>query len=220
MSSLEGGRGWPRLKPPFPAGKGLWGKPTIVNNVETIANLPWIIEHGGKAFADLGIGRSGGLRLVSVCGHVKRPGVYELPLTVTGNELIEEICGGMRGGRKVKGVIPGGVSMPVLAADEDAVPQDVAIRVKRGTIRAQDRCTGVERVPQRLVIAAGEGLGEQVLPDGSGPAVQGDREGSGHVSSDASARQWRAMSSWVAIQTSPRAVICSSSADRMKMRLR
>jgi NADH-quinone oxidoreductase subunit F len=135
LSSLEGGRGWPRLKPPFPAVRGLWGQPTIVNNVETLANLPWIIEHGGKAFADLGIGRSGGLRLVSVCGHVNKPGVYELPLSVTGNELIEEICGGMRGGRKVKGVIPGGVSMPVLAADEldvpfefDALQQDERIR--------------------------------------------------------------------------------------------
>jgi NADH-quinone oxidoreductase subunit F len=135
LSSLEGGRGWPRLKPPFPAIKGLWGQPTIVNNVETIANVPWILEHGGKAFADLGMGRSGGLRLVSVCGHVNKPGVYELPLTVTGNQLIDEICGGIRHGRKVKGVIPGGVSMPVLAADEldvpfefDALQQDERIR--------------------------------------------------------------------------------------------
>jgi NADH-quinone oxidoreductase subunit F len=122
LSSLEGDRGWPRLKPPFPAVKGAWGQPTVVNNVETLANLPWIIEHGGKAFADLGIGRSGGLRLLSVCGHVKKPGVYELPLSVTGNELIQDVCGGMRGGKKVKGVIPGGVSMPVLAADELDVP--------------------------------------------------------------------------------------------------
>jgi NADH-quinone oxidoreductase subunit F len=122
LSSLEGGRGWPRLKPPFPAVKGLWGKPTIVNNVETIANLPWIVEHGGKAFADLGVGRSGGLRIVSVCGHVNKPGVYELPLTVTGRQLIEDVCGGMRGGKKVKGVIPGGVSMPLLSADELDVP--------------------------------------------------------------------------------------------------
>jgi NADH-quinone oxidoreductase subunit F len=122
LSSLEGGRGWPRLKPPFPAVKGLWGKPTIVNNVETIANLPWIVEHGGKAFADLGTGRSGGLRLVSVCGHVNKPGVFELPLTVTGRQLVDEVCGGLKPGRKVKGIIPGGVSMPVLAPDELDVP--------------------------------------------------------------------------------------------------
>jgi len=122
LSSLEGGRGWPRLKPPFPAVKGLWGKPTIVNNVETIANLPWILEHGGQAFADLGVGRSGGLRIVSVGGHINKPGVFELPLTVTGNELIDDVCGGIRKGRKVKGVIPGGVSMPVMTADELDVP--------------------------------------------------------------------------------------------------
>ena len=122
LSSLEGDRGWPRLKPPFPAVKGLFGQPTIVNNVETLANLPWIIQNGGKAFADLGVGRSGGLRLLSVCGHVNRPGVYELPIDVTGNELIHEVCGGIRGGRRIKGVIPGGVSMPVLAEDELDVP--------------------------------------------------------------------------------------------------
>ncbi len=122
LSSLEGGRGWPRLKPPFPAVKGLWGKPTIVNNVETIANLPWIVEHGGKAFAELGTGRSGGLRIVSVCGHVKKPGVYELPLTVTGRQLVEDVCGGVPKGRKIKGVIPGGVSMPVLTDAELDVP--------------------------------------------------------------------------------------------------
>lgn len=135
LSSLEGDRGWPRLKPPFPAVKGLWGKPTIVNNVETIANLPWIIAHGGQAFADLGVGRSGGLRLLSVCGHVVRPGVYELPMSLTGRQIIQDVCGGMRGGRAVKAVIPGGVSMPALSADEldvpfefDALQQDPAIR--------------------------------------------------------------------------------------------
>ncbi len=135
LSSLEGGRGWPRLKPPFPAVKGLWGKPTIVNNVETIANLPWILEQGGQAFADLGVGRSGGLRIVSVCGHVNKPGVYELPLTVTGRELIDDVCGGMRNGRGFKGVIPGGVSMPLLDESEldvpfefDALQQDERIK--------------------------------------------------------------------------------------------
>lgn len=135
LSSLEGGRGWPRLKPPFPAVKGLWGKPTIVNNVETIANLPWIIRHGGQAFADVGLGRSGGTRLLSVCGHVERPGVYEVPMAMTGREVIEDRCGGIRGGRAVKGVIPGGVSMPVLTPDEldvpfefDALQQDPSIR--------------------------------------------------------------------------------------------
>ncbi len=135
LSSLEGGRGWPRLKPPFPAVKGLFGQPTIVNNVETIANCVWILNNGGKAFAELGVGRSGGQRLVSVCGHVARPGVYEIPMTATGRQIIEDFCGGMRGGKKVKGVIPGGVSMPVLLPDEldvpfefDALQQDESIR--------------------------------------------------------------------------------------------
>ncbi|RMH00096.1 MAG: NADH-quinone oxidoreductase subunit NuoF [Deltaproteobacteria bacterium] len=122
LSSLEGGRGWPRLKPPFPAVKGLFGKPTVVNNVETIANCGFIVEHGGKAFAEFGTERSGGTRLLSVCGHVEKPGVYEVTMQTTGREVIEEVCGGMRGGRKVKGVIPGGVSMPVLLPDELDVP--------------------------------------------------------------------------------------------------
>ena len=143
LSSLEGGRGWPRLKPPFPAVKGLWGQPTIVNNVETIANLPWILEHGGQAFADIGVGRSGGLRLVSVCGHVEKPGVYELPLTVTGNDLID-ICGGIRGGKAVKGVIPGGVSMPVLTADELDVPFEFDALQNDERIREVETAPGVK----------------------------------------------------------------------------
>jgi len=135
LSSLEGGRGWPRLKPPFPAVKGLWGQPTVVNNVETIANLPWIIAHGGKAFAELGTGRSGGLRLLSVCGHVNKPGVYEVPLRLTGREIIEDVCDGVRDDKAVKAVIPGGVSMPALTPEEldvpfefDALQQDPSIR--------------------------------------------------------------------------------------------
>ena len=144
LSSLEGGRGWPRLKPPFPAVKGAWGKPTIVNNVETIANVPWILENGGQAFADLGIGRSGGLRCLSVCGHVNKPGVYELPITVTANELIDEVCGGMRNGKKVKGVIPGGVSMPLLVEGELDVPFEFDALQKDERIRDLEVRPGVK----------------------------------------------------------------------------
>src|SRR5678815_1576850 len=100
LNSLEGKRGWPRLKPPFPAVKGLFGEPTIVNNVETLMNVPFIVEKGGKWFADLGVGRSGGTRIVCVSGHVNRPGVYELPMTITFRQLIDEICGGVWKGRK------------------------------------------------------------------------------------------------------------------------
>ena len=122
LNSLEGLRGWPRLKPPFPAVKGLFGNPTIVNNVETLMNLPYIIEKGGKAFADLGMGRSGGTRILCVSGHVQKPGVYELPMGITTRQLIDEVCGGVWKGRKVKAVIPGGTSMPPLDASELDVP--------------------------------------------------------------------------------------------------
>jgi NADH-quinone oxidoreductase subunit F len=118
MESLEGKKGYPRLKPPFPAVVGLWGKPTIINNVETIANVPWIVENGGAAFAALGTGKSGGTRLYGVSGHVKRPGVYEKPVHYNLKKLIMEDCGGTVSGRPIKAVIPGGSSSPVLAGHE------------------------------------------------------------------------------------------------------
>ncbi|MFO0585150.1 MAG: NADH-quinone oxidoreductase subunit NuoF [Anaeromyxobacter sp.] len=118
LESLEGKKGYPRLKPPFPAVVGLWGKPTIINNVETLANVPWIVQNGGEAFAALGIGKSGGTRLFCVSGHVKRPGVYEKPVHYNLKKLIMEDCGGPPDGRAVKAVIPGGSSAPVLAASE------------------------------------------------------------------------------------------------------
>ncbi len=122
LNSLEGERGQPRLKPPFPAVKGLFGNPTIVNNVETLMNVPFIVQNGGKWFSDLGVGRSGGTRVVCVSGHVQRPGVYELPMGITFREIIDEVCGGALPGRTVKAVIPGGSSMPPLDADELDVP--------------------------------------------------------------------------------------------------
>jgi NADH-quinone oxidoreductase subunit F len=122
LNSLEGLRGQPRLKPPFPAVKGLFDNPTIVNNVETLMNVPYIVDKGGKAFADLGVGRSGGTRIVCVSGHVEKPGVYELPMGITFREIIDGVCGGVWKGRKVKAVIPGGTSMPPLDADELDVP--------------------------------------------------------------------------------------------------
>jgi NADH-quinone oxidoreductase subunit F len=118
LNSLEGKRGWPRLKPPFPAVKGLFGQPTIVNNVETLGNIPHIVAKGGQWFAELGTGKSGGTRIVCVSGHVKKPGVYELPLTVTMREIVFDVCGGTSSGKKVKGMIPGGSSMPPLDESE------------------------------------------------------------------------------------------------------
>jgi NADH-quinone oxidoreductase subunit F len=125
LESLEGKKGYPRLKPPFPAVVGLWGKPTIINNVETIANIPWIVENGGPAFAALGSGKTGGTRLFGVSGHVNRPGVYEKPAAYNLKKLIMEDCGGIVGGRQVKAVIPGGSSSPVLRGDEIDISLEV-----------------------------------------------------------------------------------------------
>src|SRR5499427_1760884 len=122
LNSLEGKRGWPRLKPPFPAVKGLFQAPTVVNNVETIMNLPDIITRGGEWFAGVGMGKSGGTRIVCVSGHVVKPGVYELPMGISSRALIYDVCGGIPDGRTLKGLIPGGSSMPPLDASEIDVP--------------------------------------------------------------------------------------------------
>ncbi len=124
LNSLEGQRGWPRLKPPFPAVKGVFGLPTIVNNVETLANIPTIIEKGGEWFAGLGTAKSGGTRILCVSGHVNRPGVYELPMGIPLRQVIDEVCGGVPNGKKIKAVIPGGSSMPPLDADELDIPME------------------------------------------------------------------------------------------------
>ncbi len=118
LSSLEGGRGWPKVKPPFPATHGLFGCPTVVNNVETLATLPWIIEHGAAAYAAMGTEKSKGTKLFSVSGHIRYPGVYEVEMGYPLMKLLQEDCGGVPNGRKLKGVIPGGGSMPVLRPDE------------------------------------------------------------------------------------------------------
>ncbi len=119
LESLEGKKGWPRLKPPFPAVVGLFGCPTVVNNVETLATVPAIFQHGAEWFAALGTDKSGGTRLVCLSGYVNRPGVYEVDAQTTLRELIGAGLGqGMPAGRKVKAVIPGGSSAPVLSADE------------------------------------------------------------------------------------------------------
>jgi len=118
LSSLEGGRGWPKVKPPFPATHGLFGCPTVVNNVETLAALPWIIERGAAAYAAMGTEKSKGTKLFSVSGHIARPGVYELEMGYPFTRFLEDDCGGVPNGKKLKGVIPGGGSMPVLRSDE------------------------------------------------------------------------------------------------------
>ncbi|MEO5861283.1 MAG: NADH-quinone oxidoreductase subunit NuoF [Burkholderiales bacterium] len=116
LESLEGKKGLPRFKPPFPASFGLYGKPTTINNTETFASVPWIIINGGQKFLEMGKPNNGGSKLFSVSGHVERPGNYEVSLGTPFAKLLE-MAGGMRGGKKLKAVIPGGSSMPVLPAD-------------------------------------------------------------------------------------------------------
>jgi NADH-quinone oxidoreductase subunit F len=116
LESLEGKKGQPRFKPPFPASFGLYGKPTTINNTETFAAVPWIINHGGDAFLALGKPNNGGTKIFSVSGDVEWPGNYEIPMGTPFAKLLE-LAGGMRGGRKLKACIPGGSSMPVLPGD-------------------------------------------------------------------------------------------------------
>jgi NADH-quinone oxidoreductase subunit F len=124
IESIEGKRGLPRLKPPFPAVVGVFGCPTVVNNVETLACVPHIIEHGGTWFAKIGTERSTGTKLFCVSGHVERPGVYEAPMGTTFRQIIDDLCGGIRGGKALKAFIPGGSSSPVLPADKVDTPAD------------------------------------------------------------------------------------------------
>lgn len=116
MESLEGKKGMPRFKPPFPANYGLYGKPTTINNTETYASVPVILAKGGQWFLDLGKPNNGGCKIFSVSGHVNKPGNYEVPLGISFKELLE-MAGGVKDGRKLKAVIPGGSSSPILSAD-------------------------------------------------------------------------------------------------------
>jgi NADH-quinone oxidoreductase subunit F len=118
LESLEGKRGMPRVKPPFPASRGLYGKPTVINNVETLANVPHIVANGAHWFAAVGTPKSAGTRLFCVSGHVNKPGVYELPMGIPLRQLIEDYAGGVRAGHTLKAVIPGGCSAPVMTADQ------------------------------------------------------------------------------------------------------
>jgi NADH-quinone oxidoreductase subunit F len=134
MESLEGKRGIPRIRPPFPAVVGLYGGPTIINNAETIANAPHILLMGGEAYAKLGTERNGGTRLFGISGHVERPGVYELPMGYSLRKAIYEVAGGIKGGKQLKAVVPGGASCPVLKADEIDVGLDFDQMAKAGTM--------------------------------------------------------------------------------------
>jgi NADH-quinone oxidoreductase subunit F len=119
IESLEGKRGNPRIKPPFPAVKGVWDCPTVVNNVETLAAVVPIINNGGEAYSKIGVGKSTGTKLISACGNINKPGVYEIEMTISVEEFIysDEYCGGIANGKRLKACIPGGSSVPILPAN-------------------------------------------------------------------------------------------------------
>ena len=156
LESLEGKKGQPRFKPPFPASYGLYGKPTTINNTETFAAVPAIIANGGDWFLELGKPNNGGTKIFSVSGHVNRPGNYEIRLGTPFAKLLE-MAGGMRGGRKLKGVIPGGSSMPVLPAevmmsldmDYDSI-QKAGSFLGSGAVIVMDELTCMVKAAERL----------------------------------------------------------------------
>ncbi len=157
MNSLEGIRPYPRVKPPFPAQKGLWGNPTTINNVETITNVPAIINKGGEWFASIGAQKHPGTLLYGVSGHVNKPGVYELPTGILLTDLIYNYAGGVPGNKKIKCVIPGGSSMPPLRGDKlEGVKMDaeslkeVGSAIGTGGVMVMDEDTNLVKVLARI----------------------------------------------------------------------
>ncbi|MBI5026868.1 MAG: NADH-quinone oxidoreductase subunit NuoF [Nitrospirae bacterium] len=134
IESLEGKRGQPRIKPPFPVNVGAWAMPTIVNNVETLSNIPFIIEVGSDAYSKIGSPECPGPKIYCISGHVERPGVYELPMGTRLRDLIYTHAGGIKGGRKLKAVIPGGISTPVLPPDAIDCAMDFVAMSKAGSM--------------------------------------------------------------------------------------
>lgn len=156
LESIEGKKGQPRFKPPFPASFGLYGKPTTINNTETFASIPYIIRNGGQKFLELGKPNNGGTKLFSVSGHVNNPGNFEVPMGTPFKKLLE-MAGGMRGGRKLKACIPGGSSMPVLpgeimmdlSMDYDSISKAGSM-LGTGAVIIMDETTCMVRALERL----------------------------------------------------------------------
>ena len=157
ISSLEGKKGWPKLKPPFPAIKGAFGAPTIVNNVETICHVPHIITRGAGWFASLGTKTQGGTRMYSVSGRVRRPGVYEASVAITLRRLIDELADGVTGNGRLKAVVPGGASAAILRADEIDVTMDVDGLRNAGTMAGSAGVIVMDEtvsIPEALMVVA------------------------------------------------------------------
>lgn len=157
LTSLEGYRGWPRLKPPFPAVKGLYASPTIVNNIETLSNVPWIVRNGGAAYAAMGTEKSPGTRLFCLSGHVNRPGNYEIELGTPFREFFDRWGQGVRDGGRVKAFIPGGASAPWLDSSSLDLPMamealdSVGSMLGSGAVVVMDETTNVVRPVWNLV---------------------------------------------------------------------
>ncbi len=134
INSLEGKRGEPRIKPPYPTQTGFWNQPTVVHNVETLANVPHIVNRGAEWYKTMGTDRSPGPKLFCISGHVRRPGNYELPLGTPLRTILEQYAGGMRGDRPLKAVIPGGASTPMLMPDQIDIPMDFESLAEAGTM--------------------------------------------------------------------------------------
>ncbi|MBL0332855.1 MAG: NADH-quinone oxidoreductase subunit NuoF [Chlorobiota bacterium] len=158
MTSLEGDRGYPRVKPPFPAGVGLWGMPTTINNVETLANVPVILKLGWEDYSKIGAPKHPGTILVGISGHVNKPGIYEVPTGLPILDIINDLGGGVWKNKKLKAVIPGGSSMPILRADQlDGVMMDNPALKSAGSsigtagIIVMDEDTDIPKMLLRLI---------------------------------------------------------------------
>lgn len=157
LESIEGRRGQPRIKPPFPAQVGLFGKPTVINNVETLACIPHIVNKGPKWFASIGPEKSPGPKIFGVSGHVKKPGLYELPMGTTAREVIYTHAGGISNNRKLKAFIPGGVSAPMLVEKDLDTPMDFDSLAAKGTmlgsaaVMVMDETTCIVKVAMRTM---------------------------------------------------------------------
>lgn len=152
LESLEGKRGHPRLKPPFPASIGLFQCPTVINNVETLSNIPLIIQNGADWFLAKGLPKDGGTRIFGVSGMVKKPGIYELPVGTNLRTIIFEYAGGMREGKELKAVIPGGMSAPILKADEIDLPMDGDSVVNAGSMLGSAAVIVIDRDTSILAV--------------------------------------------------------------------
>lgn len=157
MNSIEGWRGYPRFKPPFPAQYGLWGMPTTVNNVETITNVPAILRISAEEYLTIGAPTHPGTLLFGVSGHINKPGVYELPTGTPLKDIIYDVCGGVIGNKRVKAVIPGGSSMPPLTADEVEIAMmdedslaKIGTHIGTGGIMVMDEDTDIVAVTKRI----------------------------------------------------------------------